>query len=214
MASIQLGHLLHLLHIQTSSLVSHTRGPFLESPGTFRAGFGWHKMPCILKMETFQVTKLCDSLVFSDKENMLTDQLFRINGLQFFKLLYGPKSLRDFRETGPWLSINALEYWGKFGIFLFNESQRNLMLSWYWHRQIWFGVDDWQRTFAYLALFQHLGVQLESANVSFNVQIKCLFWIFDFFWLLHSPCTHVLVWRFRVRVSVAFLMNWLSSGWK
>lgn len=113
MASIQLGHLLRLLYIQTSSLVSHTR-----------------------------------------------------------------------------LSINALDYWGKFGIFLFNELQSNLMLSWYWHRQTCLGVDDWRRTFAGLNALNLLSPILrsgcstwKSANVSFNVHIKCRFWIFDFFWL-------------------------------
>ena len=35
---------------------------------------------------------------------MLKDQLFKTSGLQFDNWLFGPKSSRDFRETGSWSS--------------------------------------------------------------------------------------------------------------
>ena len=45
--------------------------------------------------------KLCDSFLFSDNENMLTDQLFRISGLYFFKLLFGSEKFTGLSLNGP-----------------------------------------------------------------------------------------------------------------
>ena len=52
-------------------------------------------------METFQFMKLCDSFLFSDNENMLTDQLFRISGSYFSKFLLEPEKFTGLSLNGP-----------------------------------------------------------------------------------------------------------------
>ena len=45
------------------------RGPFLESPETFRAHFGWHNSLCIFKTKASRETKLCSYLNIYEQTN-------------------------------------------------------------------------------------------------------------------------------------------------
>ena len=50
------------------------RGPFLESPETFRAHFGWHNSLCIFKTKASRGTKLCSYFNFYTLCNIWKDQ--------------------------------------------------------------------------------------------------------------------------------------------
>ena len=74
-------------------------GLFLESPETFRAHFGWHNSLCIFKTKaTLQLFLFLFPLQHMKRPASQNMQSFT-NGFS------GPKSFRDFRETGPWSRI-------------------------------------------------------------------------------------------------------------
>ena len=77
------------------------RGPFLESPETFRAHFGSHNSLCIFKAKASRGTKLCSYFNLYSLYKSWKDQLYRISGRSFTNGFSGSKSFRDFRETGP-----------------------------------------------------------------------------------------------------------------
>ena len=56
-----------------------SRDPFLESPETFRAYFGWHNSLCIFKTKASRGTKLCSCFYFYSVYNIWKDQLCRIS---------------------------------------------------------------------------------------------------------------------------------------
>ena len=77
------------------------RGPFLESPATFRAHFGWHNSLCIGKTKTFRGTKFCSYFNFYYLYNIWKDQLYWISRPEFYERLFGSENVRDFQETVP-----------------------------------------------------------------------------------------------------------------
>ena len=76
-------------------------GPFLESPETFRAHFGWHNSLCNFKTRASRGRKLWSYFYFYSLFNVWKDQLYRISRSEFTNGYSGPKSFRDLRETGP-----------------------------------------------------------------------------------------------------------------
>ena len=70
--------------------VLRVRGPFLESPKTFRAHFGWHNSICIFKTKASRGTKLCSHFNFYSLYNIFKDQLYRMSGSEFYVWLFGP----------------------------------------------------------------------------------------------------------------------------
>jgi len=76
------------------SRVSLARGPFLESPVTFREHFGWHNSPCIFKTKASRGTKLYSYFNFNSLYNIWKDQLYRISGLEFYEKLSGLSRIR------------------------------------------------------------------------------------------------------------------------
>ena len=75
-----------------------TWGPFLETPETFWVYFGCCNFLRISKTKTFPGVKFCNKFALSYLEIIVKGQLSRISGWQFLKWLFGPESLRDFRE--------------------------------------------------------------------------------------------------------------------
>ena len=55
-------------------------GPFLESPETFRAPFGWHNSLCIFKTKASRGKKLDSYFNFYSLYNIWKDQLYSISG--------------------------------------------------------------------------------------------------------------------------------------
>ena len=51
--------------------------------------FGWHSSLCIFKAKASQSTKLCTYLNLYSLYNICKDQLYRINGWQFYEWLFG-----------------------------------------------------------------------------------------------------------------------------
>ena len=49
------------------------RGPFLESPETFRAYFWWTNSLCIFETKAFGGTKICSYFNFFSSYNILKD---------------------------------------------------------------------------------------------------------------------------------------------
>ena len=58
-------------------------GPFLESPETLRAHFGWHISISIFKAKASRGTKLCRYFIFYSLYNKWKDQPYRISWAQF-----------------------------------------------------------------------------------------------------------------------------------
>jgi len=76
-------------------------GPFLESPETFRALFGWHNSLCILKTKASRGTELCIYYKIYSFYNVWKDQLYRISGSDFYKWLFGPEKFLGLLKNGP-----------------------------------------------------------------------------------------------------------------
>ena len=55
------------------------RGPFLESPGTVRAHFGWHDSLCVCETKEPRGTKLCSYFNCYSLYNISKDQIYRIS---------------------------------------------------------------------------------------------------------------------------------------
>ena len=79
------------------------RGPFLESPETFRAHFGWHNSLCIFKTKASRGTKLCSYFNFYLLYNIRTEQLYRVSRSEFHEWLFGPEILSGLSKNGPLL---------------------------------------------------------------------------------------------------------------
>lgn len=76
-------------------------GPFLVSPKSFLAHFGWHSSPCIFKTKASQGTKFCSSFNFSPLYNKWKDQLYRMKQVGVLETAF-----RDRKVFG------TLEKWG------------------------------------------------------------------------------------------------------
>ena len=76
-------------------------GPFLESPETFRAHFGWHNSLCIFKAKASRDTNLCSYFNFYSLHNIWKDQLYGIRGSQLYEWLFGPKKFSGLSRNGP-----------------------------------------------------------------------------------------------------------------
>ena len=61
------------------------RGPFLESPETFLAHFGWHNSLCIFETKASRGTKLWSYDNFYPLYNIWKYQLYRIRGSEFYE---------------------------------------------------------------------------------------------------------------------------------
>ena len=88
--------------------VSQTRSPFLESPQTFRAYFGWHNSLCIFKTKASQGTRRCSYFNFCFLYNISKDQqllvfsyVVKATKIQNKRVWVSRMPFRDFRETGP-----------------------------------------------------------------------------------------------------------------
>ena len=79
------------------------RGPFLESPETFRAHFGLHNSLCIFRAKVSRDTKLCIYFNFYSLYNTIYEKTSfpELAGRSFRNGFSGPKSFPDFREMGP-----------------------------------------------------------------------------------------------------------------
>ena len=76
-------------------------GPFLESPETFRAHFGWHNSLCIFKTKASRGTKLCSHFNFYSLHNIRKDQLHRISKSEFYEWLFAPEKFSGLSRNGP-----------------------------------------------------------------------------------------------------------------
>ena len=76
-------------------------GPFLESPETFRAHFGWHSSLCIFKAKKSRSTKLCTYFNFYFLYNIWKDQLYRMSGSQLYEWFFGPEKSSGLSRNGP-----------------------------------------------------------------------------------------------------------------
>ena len=89
--------------------------PFLGSPETFRAYFGWHNSLCIFTTKASRGTKLCKVFLnFYSLYNMWTDQLYRVSRSEFHEWLFGPEKFSGFSRNGP----HPQKYLSLFPIFL------------------------------------------------------------------------------------------------
>ena len=77
-----------------------SRGPFLESPETFRAHFGWHNSLCIFKTKASRGTKLCSYLNFYSLYNIWTDQLYTLSRSEFHEWFFGPEKFSGLSGNG------------------------------------------------------------------------------------------------------------------
>ena len=82
-------------------------GPFLESPESLRAHFGWHNSVGIFKTKASRGTKLCSYFIYS-LYNIWKDQLYRISGSEFYEWLFGHEDLSGLPRNGV-LMIGNLE---------------------------------------------------------------------------------------------------------
>ena len=78
---------------------SMPRGPFLESPETFRAYFGRNNSLCIFKTKASRGTKLCSYYYFYSPYNILKDQLCRISRSKFYEWLFEKRARGLFLES-------------------------------------------------------------------------------------------------------------------
>ena len=78
-----------------------TRGPFLESPETFRAHFGWHNSPCIIKTKASRGPKLCRYFKLYSLYNIRKDQLYRLCRSEFYEWLFGPEKVSGVSRKSP-----------------------------------------------------------------------------------------------------------------
>ena len=76
-------------------------GPFLKSPETLRAIFGCHHSLCILRIEKIKVVKLHSHFFFVSLKSCQKIGFPKQAVGSFTNGFSGPKSFRDFRETGP-----------------------------------------------------------------------------------------------------------------
>ena len=76
-------------------------GPFLKSPETFRAQFGWYNSLYIFKTKTSRGTKLCSYFDFYSLYNIWTDQLYRLSRSEFHEWLFGPEKFSGLSRNGP-----------------------------------------------------------------------------------------------------------------
>ena len=102
--------------------ICETRGPFLESPETFRTYFGLHNSLCIFKTKASRGTKPCIYFNFYSLYNIWKDRLHRISGSQFYKWLFGPGKFSGLSRNGPQdLNLDILtqikwsDYWANCG---------------------------------------------------------------------------------------------------
>ena len=77
------------------------RGPFLESPESFRVPFGLHNSLCIFKTKATRGSKPCSYFgcysLYNIKRPALQNKRVGVLRMAF----------RDFRETGPIMLINT-----------------------------------------------------------------------------------------------------------
>ena len=78
-------------------------GPFLERPETFRAHFGRHNSPCILKRRRLEARNFAVFLDFIPFTTYERTSFTEYVGRSFTNGFSDPKSFREFRETAPWL---------------------------------------------------------------------------------------------------------------
>ena len=105
-------------------ILHQAKGPFLESPETFLAHFGWHNSRCIFIAKASGSTKLCSCFNFYSLYNIWKDQLYRISGSQFYEWLFG-----TFSETGPRPQIKWCWGWA-FALFFRSHRRAFDSLSW------------------------------------------------------------------------------------
>ena len=70
-------------NLKRADVATEFRGPFLESPETFRIHFGWQNYLCIFKTKASRGTKLCSCFHFYFLYNIWKKQLYRISGSEF-----------------------------------------------------------------------------------------------------------------------------------
>ena len=121
-----------------------TTGPFLERPETFRVHFRRHSPLCIFKTKASQGMKLCSYFNFSPLCNIWKDTSFTEWASRSFRNGFpGPKSFRDFRETGHRLSISL----GSVRVICFLFSKKKILLrireliSWLKHSSLRLQLD-------------------------------------------------------------------------
>ena len=79
----------------------NSRGPFLESPETFRAHFGRHNYLCIFKTKASRGMKLCSYVNLSFLYNIRTDQLYRVSRSEFHEWVFEPEKFLGLSRNGP-----------------------------------------------------------------------------------------------------------------
>ena len=85
--------------------------PVSRKSRTFRVHFGWHSSLCIFKTKASQGTKLCSYFNFSPFTTYEKTSFTEWASRSFRNGFPGPKSSRDFRETGHWLGSLGQNVW-------------------------------------------------------------------------------------------------------
>ena len=76
-------------------------GPFLESPETFWAHFGWNNSLCMFKTKASPGTKLWSCFNFYSQYKIWKDQLYTMSGLEFYEWLFGFEKISGLSRKGP-----------------------------------------------------------------------------------------------------------------
>ena len=101
-------------------MASSIWGPFLESPETFRAHFGWHNSLCIFKTKASESTKLCSCFNFYSLYSIWKDQLYGISGSEFYEWLFGPEKFSGLSRNGPQASYVVRLFDSHFSLVYFS----------------------------------------------------------------------------------------------
>ena len=95
------GHFVTSNTIQPASNHLQSWGPFLESPETFRAHFGWHNSLCIFKTIASRGTKLGSYFNFHSLYNISKDQPNEISVSRCYEWFFGSDKFSGLLKNGP-----------------------------------------------------------------------------------------------------------------
>ena len=95
------GHLVTSTTIQPASNHLQSWGPFLESPETFRAHFGWHNSLCIFKTIASRGMKLGSYFNFYSLYNISKDQPNTISVSRCYEWFFGSDKFSGLSRNGP-----------------------------------------------------------------------------------------------------------------
>ena len=101
-----------------------TRDPFLKSPESFRAHFGWHNSLFISsKRRSLEARSFTVILNFYSVYNIWKDQLYRMSGSEFYEWLFGPDKYSELSSNGPQVNCEYLSVMSQHVISLLDETE-------------------------------------------------------------------------------------------